>query len=258
MASTTLLIDADILAYQHSAASQETYDWGEGITSVWADDPERVQARMVAEVESLKEELGADEAIICLTDKVNFRHSVLPSYKSNRVQEKPVLLADMKKFLEENFKTFKRPGLEADDVMGILSTHPKLVPGRKIIVSIDKDMKQIPGWLYNPNKHTEPVLVMQEDGDYFHMFQTLTGDPVDGYKGCPKIGKVNAEKILMDGEELHHYSLEELWFRVVETYEAKGLTEADALVQARVAKICQWTDYDYKHKKVKLWNPKTN
>jgi DNA polymerase-1 len=42
---------------------------------------------------------------------------------------------------------------------------------------------------------------------------------------------------------------------VVAAFESKGLTEEDALVQARVARICRASDYDFKTKEVKLWNP---
>ena len=44
------------------------------------------------------------------------------------------------------------PGLEADDAMGIYATQ---YPGN-IIISPDKDIKQIPGTLYNLDK-TFPI-----------------------------------------------------------------------------------------------------
>ena len=40
--------------------------------------------------------------------------------------------------------------------------------------------------------------IISEEGRYFHMMQTLTGDTADGYPGCPSVGKVTAEKILKD------------------------------------------------------------
>ena len=46
-----------------------------------------------------------------------------------------------------------------------------------------------------------------------------------------------------------------LWAVVLAAYEKAGLTEADALAQARVARILRASDYDFKQKKVKLWNP---
>ena len=82
------------------------------------------------------------------------------------------------------------------------------------------------------------------------MYQTLVGDSTDGYKGCPGVGKVKAGRMLTGLKQV------EMWEAVVEAYKRKNKTEEDALQQARVARICRATDYDYKEKKVKLWCPK--
>ena len=73
------------------------------------------------------------------------------------------------------------PTLEADDAMGIYATkHPG-----NIIVSPDKDMRQIPGKLYNMD---EVIDITPEDGMQWHYIQTLAGDQTDGYSGVPGIG----------------------------------------------------------------------
>ena len=85
------------------------------------------------------------------------------------------------------------------------------------------------------------------------MYQTLIGDTVDGYYGCKGIGDKTAKKILGNiGEN----SLTEMWKKVVETFIAKGFTEDDALLNARMARILHSEDYDFKKKEVKLWNIK--
>jgi DNA polymerase-1 len=43
---------------------------------------------------------------------------------------------------------------------------------------------------------------------------------------------------------------------VVALYARYGLTEDDALVQARVARICRASDYDFKDRKVIHWTPR--
>ena len=86
-------------------------------------------------------------------------------------------------------------------------------------------------------------------GHYWHMMQTLTGDSTDGYSGCPGCGPKTAEKILAP------LVPDDYWKAVVKAYSAAGLSEDEALVQARVARICWASDYDFKKKKVKLWNP---
>jgi hypothetical protein len=41
----------------------------------------------------------------------------------------------------------------------------------------------------------------------------------------------------------------------VKAYDKAGLSEEEALTQARVARICRAEDYDRKSKKVNLWEP---
>jgi hypothetical protein len=41
----------------------------------------------------------------------------------------------------------------------------------------------------------------------------------------------------------------------VETYRKKGLGEEVALLNARVARICRFRDFDYVNKRVILWTP---
>lgn len=262
---TTLLLDADILAFQLSATAQRGYQFpGMEEKSIAVDDWEDQPERIDDVVARLCSELGSPNIIICLScpTEENFRLDFLPSYKGNRdYTQRPAYLSQVKQYLEDNYPSYRRPRLEADDIMGILSTHPTIVPGKRIIVSNDKDMKTIPGWLFNPNKDSKARLVDCLEADRFHAYQTLIGDSVDGYKGLPGIGPKKAEKILdaaLDGGTpwANRQQLQALyWQHIVAAYKARGLTEEDALVQARAARILQHTDYDYAKKEPILWTP---
>lgn len=275
---TTLLIDGDILAYQAAASVEEKSDWGDGVKSVTVGNPKLAESNLKDTIERLHETLGVEEGIVCLSCPTVecFRMDVLPTYKGNRTDvAKPQLLPHIRDYIRENYKTKEVARLEADDVMGILSTHPALIPGKKIIVSSDKDMKTIPGWLYSPYKKTFPSLLTKEVADFWHMRQTLTGDDVDGYSGCPGVGDDTADRFLAGRDKVSPYdhtftrgprkgttevrwSVEPSasdWETVVSLYNKAGLTEEDALVQARVARILRHTDYDFKNKTVKLWEP---
>lgn len=255
---TTLLLDADIIAYKFAAAGQDTFRFDpEAPPCVSADDFADVAEEADKYIAGVAAQLKADKLIVCLScpSEENWRLGVLPSYKANRKDVvKPVHLAAVKEHFAANYPTYQRPTLEADDVMGILSTHPHLVPGKKIIVSEDKDMKTIPGWLFNPRKDTQPRRIDEQEANYWHLHQTLVGDTTDNYKGCPGVGPVNAERLLHspNGELLGSWSS---WQAVLAAFILKEQTEADALVQARVARICRHTDYDFKRKEVKLWEP---
>lgn len=266
MTRTLLLVDADIVAYQFAAKAHRETPFG-----VASDSLDDVTPKVAEYLAGWQDTLGAAAVVICLScpSEQGWRKQVLPSYKANRAAvERPPLLDFVKDWLEASYPSFRRPTLEADDVMGILSTirglpvtfvekHPELAgEWRKVIFSEDKDMKTIPGWLFNPAKDQFPRQIDAAEADYWHLYQALVGDPTDGYKGCPGIGPVKAERALRWAENDQPLG-RTMWQAVVELYESKGLTEADALVQARVARICRASDYNFLKKEVVLWTPPT-
>lgn len=249
----TLLIDADVVAYQAASSNEVAHEFEPGYWT-WQVSWDDVIESFDAEVARMMETLEADDFKLCLTDSEgNFRLGVHPDYKGNRKSvKKPIVLKHLKQFLVDERGAFFKPGLEGDDCMGILATHPKLIPGEKIIVSIDKDMKTIPGRYIRWGAEEGCVIqiISETDALRFHMWQTLTGDVTDGYKGCPGVGAKSADTIL---EGLTDPA--ELWQAVCATYAKKGLTEEDAIIQARMAKILDARHYNFKTKEPILWNP---
>jgi DNA polymerase-1 len=246
--SNILLLDGDIILYQQACLNEQTIDWGDGGESTLLT-PEVAQANLDDIIAHWTEKFKARYVYVCLGSSNNFRKKLMPEYKHFRKKlKKPVLRYDLINYVSMNYNVISWDTLEADDVMGIMSTGPLLKElGTPVIISIDKDLKQIPGKLYNPNKDTKIRTVTQEEADYTFYLQVLMGDPADGYKGIPGVGIKTAEKIL--------HEVEDYWPAVVEAYEAKGLTEEDALLNARMARILRWEDYDYDNKEVILWTP---
>lgn len=243
----TALIDADILAYQAAASCETPIRWDDDLWTLHAFEDE-AEASFDNMMNTIIKATEADDYILAFSDSENWRKAVLPTYKANRSEvRKPMLLKHLRQYAKDNYSCFIRPTLEGDDVLGILATSAKPVKGDKIVCSIDKDFKTIPGRHYNFRSQTF-FEITQEEADYWHLTQTLTGDATDGYSGCPGIGAVTAQKLLTQDTS---------WATVVKAYEKAGLCEEEALVQARVARICRAEDYDFKKKKVKLWNPQT-
>lgn len=245
-----LLIDADILLYQYSCTNEYEINWGEDVVSQIMNE-EQAKEELKYGVEQLIDKTGCEDAILVFSTSrkfPNFRYSVLPTYKHNRTKlVKPTLHAVLHEFCNENFKTKQVNHLEGDDVIGIMMTKD---PDRYICGTIDKDLKQIPGTHFHL-RDEKTFEVTEEEGDRYFFTQVLTGDSTDGYKGLPGIGAAKAEKILNWGGENPLTP----WGRIVEAYESKGLTEDDALQQARVARILRASDYDFKKKEVILWTP---
>lgn len=238
----TLLIDGDLILYRSSAAVEKEVRWDEENHVLWANEEEAWTA-VQYELDKLFTRFDTKEHVVCLTQGPNFRLKVDPTYKSNRAKtRKPVCYPAVRERLEREYRTVKMAGLEADDVLGIFATRDP----KAIICSMDKDMKTIPCNLWNG---TDLLKVSEAEADHFHLFQTLTGDTTDGYPGCPGIGPVKAEAALAKS------TLETPWQRVVACFEKAGLTEDDALRQARLARILRDCDWDSKNKEVKLWTP---
>lgn len=237
------LIDADLYLYRAAAAAEEETDWGDDI---WSLSTDLKEAKAIFEnfLDETEARLKNNNFILCLTDGKNFRKEIDPMYKSNRRKvRKPVGYRALVDWAKDRWQWWSEPFMEADDVMGILST----VPGSKAtVVSDDKDLKSIPGRLYRPM--TDEILEITEDqANRWFYTQTLTGDPTDGFVGLKGCGPKTAEKILGSRPE---------WSLVERAYVKAGLTPADALHQARMARILRYSEWDTETATIKLWEPK--
>lgn len=246
----TLLIDGDILLYQHASAVEEPFDWGDDLWTLHADASEAKQ-RLDYWIKNMMEKFNAGRCIFALTSGDNWRNKVMPSYKAHRKgTRKPVIYPALKEYIRNAYRVYESPTLEADDVLGLLATgaYPG-IRGPMVVISADKDLKTIPCRLYNPNDGSDRVISVEE-ADYNHLYQTLVGDASDGYPGCPGIGAKTADKLLAE-----HGAV---WATVKAAYEKAGLNETEALQQARVARILRKGEYSPKNQKVRLWSPNPN
>ena len=91
------------------------------------------------------------------------------------------------------------------------------------------------------------VDITEEEGMRWHLIQTLAGDQTDGYGGVPGIGVKRAIDLL----EKDGYT----WETVVKAFQSKELDEDTALMNARLAKILQHTNYDAAERRVIPWLP---
>lgn len=255
------LIDADLLIYEACYRSQGEIDWGEGQVDRWAV-LEEAQADFKASIESILEYTDCDEATLALTDSdraANFRRTVWPSYKCHRETKsdnRPLLYSGLRQWVRETFNVKQKHGIEGDDTIGILATgdiRGLPDPIDRVICSVDKDLDTVPGYHYNWRKSENGISYIPHVVAFYNfMYQTLVGDTSDGYPGLPKVGPVNARRILGAAED---DAERVFWHRVVDAYESKGFREEDALIQARCARILHASDWDWENERPILWAP---
>jgi DNA polymerase-1 len=190
-----------------------------------------------------------------------FRKKIEPSYKSNRKQRKPLGYKALLDWACGEWHHIIIPEFEADDVLGVLHTTPQHWPKgtETIVVSNDKDMRTIPGLLYNPD-NTDPVETITDEQALRALFiQSLTGDSGDGFGGAKGVGPVKAASIAdkaLEGAKTIDDVFESF---IVPTYVGAGQTADDALTNCRLARILSAADVkidaasgEWNHE---LWTP---
>ena len=177
------LIDADFLAYSvgFTCEDHEDSQVAKNRLTEWLTDIVYIN-------------LKCDDYVAYITGKANFRYEVAKTvpYKGNRKDMKrPKHLDALKEHLRRLGAT-ETDGIEADDAVAIKNAQE---PGKYIIVHVDKDLDQLPGEHYNPNKDLR-YQITPFWGNYNFYTQMLTGDRVDNIPGLAGIGPKKAQKIL--------------------------------------------------------------
>ncbi len=239
-----LLIDADFYFYRSAQISEEEHEYNEELTVV-VGDFERGKKIVKQELRRLYERFDKDNVLLTFTDRKNFRKDIDPEYKGNRRKRKPCGYLKLKQWGMETYPSVMKPGLEADDVMGILSTNGSLT--NFVLISPDKDMEQIPCRIWNTKKEFD---VTPAEGLRKLYEQCLTGDSCDGFGGCKGVGPKRAN-VILDKVKDQNY-----WPSVVKTFEEAEMTEQDALRNLRLARILQAEDWDPEKQEPILFKPK--
>ena len=215
------LIDADIICYRVGFASE--------------DVEEKYCLARVTELihEIVYTELQCDDYKAYITGKGNFRYdiAVTEPYKGNRKDAKrPVHYEAIRNHLQRLGAELVE-GQEADDAVAIEAS-----TNGGWIVSIDKDLDQVPGWHYNFVKKEEYYVEEFEGLKNFYS-QILTGDRIDNIIGLKGIGPVKAAKILAECK-----TEQELYDACLKAYDGNSerVTENGRLLWLRRSPQQQW------------------
>jgi 5'-3' exonuclease len=148
------------------------------------------QARANNLLLNIKAEVNSTEHTIFLSGGENFRKTIYPNYKANRNdQERPVYLEPLREWLVTEWGAKVTDGIEADDALGMSQTH------NTVVCSLDKDLRQVPGWHYSWEivgtstlgkqwkKEASLLQVSEQEGMFNLYWQLVMGDTADNVPG---------------------------------------------------------------------------
>lgn len=244
----TLLLDADSFVYSYALTHQMAMAW---TAELWTYKADRrgAELSLAANIESLLEETKCSRLMVALSDaERNYRKEVSSTYKSGRLHvNRPVLYRALREFLTAEYGAVCLARLEGDDLLSMWATEP--AADERVMCSIDKDIRGVPGELYNPMRETTEH-ISHDDAERWFITQTLTGDRTDGYAGCPGLGPKRTDEILRKWGEV-----EDVWRElVVPAYAKAGLSEGVALENARCARLLRHGEFR-ESGEVRLWSP---
>ena len=190
------------------AAEQEDDDWQElPVYSRVVLDPEShfyhsAKKMIETQLEKVSEKFGGvDVSYTVLIDgDGNFRNRIatLRSYKGNRApNSKPEMYGAIRQYLIDQWGAEVVYDQETDDEMCIRATKILRKGGTPVLVGVDKDYKQQPGWWLQPNKGF--MKIGEQQGAWYLHVQCLTGDSADNIGGAYKIGPKIAQELVPKG-----------------------------------------------------------
>ena len=185
-----IYIDGDILVYQSIWGAKSTKD---------------IKKKIDQTIASIMADLEGSSGKIAIKGNNNFRKKIYGPYKNNRKKE----LTEQEKeffeytynYLEDSWGAIPAEGMEADDLLAIWNTEE---PG--VIVSVDKDLLQVPGLHFNTRKK-EYINMTEDNASLLLHTQVLMGDSVDNIPGLKGIGKVKASKLMENIPASEHLSV---------------------------------------------------
>jgi hypothetical protein len=211
-------VDGDIIRYELGYAAE----------AGWKAKTHTEDVPPFSYVRELLEQRLADICFACRTTETprlffttgrTFRFDIAKKkpYKGTRIEKKPFHYDNLTVYLRDILGAEEVTDIEADDRLAIEHTASN---GQTILVSRDKDLKQVPGWFYSWELNLQPswgpALITKEGslkftpadlerkrpakltgtGLAWFYAQVLMGDPTDNIPGLPNTGPVAAYEML--------------------------------------------------------------
>jgi hypothetical protein len=139
-----ILVDSDHITYRSAASCEPTK------AKPFLEDEQYAIARAKILIESVYARFPTEPVRWAIGGEGNWRLSIYPEYKLNRAgKPRPTHLQAVRELLVTQCKAEIVNDKEVDDWCGIEQTANNEAGEHSVIVSLDKDLDQIPGWHYN-------------------------------------------------------------------------------------------------------------
>lgn len=260
----TLLIDSDYWTYMMAALCEhKTVQPEKKTTPVESNDMivhiepvEHLHYLIHHAITDLKDRFMTNDIEVYLTGDGNFREqiAVTKPYKGQRTKGKPHYYQEVRDYLISEYGAVVIDDQEADDVVAIRQMDCMREGKASVIVSPDKDLKCMFGYLYNPRTKVLDHILPHEAAAHFYK-QMIIGDSVDNIPGCKGRGEkywkdlVQIQPFVADLKDIRQTAGFVAWWRdeVDFAYSQKGLPYEYLLEQGQLLHM--------RRHKNEMWQP---
>jgi len=190
-----VLFDADSLIYASCFARRDSEEKYLNINDAY----NKFKLGLEKIFKELSDQVEVEKFIVCNGSKGNFRKHISKEYKANRTPEKPPILGQLHNLVKSKYKSHYGVGVETDDVVATLWNRVVSEKGEDsvVIVSLDKDYKQFPCWMYIYMGKSKGLFKISKEEALENFYsQMIIGDTADNVNYCKGYGKAYAKKLL--------------------------------------------------------------
>jgi 5'-3' exonuclease len=216
-----ILLDADSLVFAscYNTGSEEIF-----YTDL-EDAVSKFDEQFMAIINEIEKRYDIKKIMTFNGSKGNFRKILNSEYKANRKkQDLPPLLHDMHEYVKKNYSSIYGYGVETDDLVARYWKNLSDEIGKEnvMIVSIDKDYKQLPCLYYNYHYKWKEFYNITNDQALYNFYeQMITGDSADNVNFFKGKGKVFAKTYLNGCKSKFSYT-KKLFKLFTELYKGKA------------------------------------
>lgn len=195
-----VLVDADSLVWSSCYKKIESPE--DGIYHTLENAKLKFDETFMSIINKLEDIYELDKVITFAGATGNFRKQISKTYKANRIKtDKPPILNELQDYVIEKYDAIRGRGVETDDVVATYWKKLSDTFGRDevLIVSIDKDYKQLPCIIYDYHYKKQCFYNISEDEARYNFWeQMIAGDSADNVNYCKGYGVAYCRKAFKD------------------------------------------------------------